>query len=154
VAILTGPDINARSTHPDIRRSTVVSKPELGRVAVGDRLLVIVPRYSSPYPVPTETDVTKVGRIWVEMEETGQARSFKRTWRLRLDTQDGGSSPSRFVERFVTAEQYAYEERLRTARAALFDAGISLNGNTPWRDDERSLALANFIRQHDGLDPL
>lgn len=130
-----------------------MSKPELGRVAVGDRLLVIVPRYSTPYPEPIAADATKVGRVWVEMEEVEQVRSFKRTWRLRLDTQGDGTNGGKYGERFVTAEQYAYEERLRKARATLFDAGISLNGNTSWRDDERSLALANFLRQHDGFGP-
>lgn len=129
-------------------------KPELGPVAVGDRLLVIIPKYNNPYPEPIKADVTKVGRVWIEMEETEQPRSFKRAWRLRLDTQDNGTTSGRYGERFLTADQYAWEERIRLVDAALFDAGISLNNSTPWRDGERRLALANFIREYDGLDPL
>jgi hypothetical protein len=129
-------------------------KPALGKVAVGDRLLLIIPKYNNPYPEPVKADVTKVGRVWVEMEETEQVRSFKRTWRLRLDTQNDGTANGRYNERFVTAEQYAWDERVRLAGATLSDAGISLNNSTPWRDDDRLLALANYIRQHDGLNPL
>lgn len=129
-------------------------KPALGPVAVGDRLLVIIPKYNTPYPMPIEADVTKVGRVWVEMEETKQTRSSKRAWRLRLDTQDTGTTSGRYGDRFVTTDQYAWEERIRLVHAALFDAGISLNNSSPWRDDDRRLALANFIREHDGLNPI
>lgn len=124
-------------------------KPPLGPVKVGDRLLVIPAARNNRIKEPVEVTVTKVGRIWAEFAEVDGPRS----WRLRLDTQHDGGAGS-VHDRFVTFEQRAWENRMRLVDAELFDAGIRIDHSSPWREEERRIALANFIRQHNGLGPL
>ncbi len=126
-----------------------MSKPELGRVIVGDRLLVIPATYGRGTREPVEALVIKAGRVWIDLEEINQAPSFRRKWRLRLDTQDSGSG-----DRFVTAEQYAWEQRIHAANAYLNEVGIRPDRGSPWYDPERQITLANLLRQHDGQPEL
>jgi hypothetical protein len=128
-------------------------RPALGKVAVGDRLLVIPATYNNRMKQePVEAVVTKVARVWVEMERSDGNGFRPTTWRLRLDTQHDGAD-SNYRTRFLTPEQHAWEEQTRMARVTLFDAGITLNGATPWRDEERLLALADFVRAYDVQHP-
>jgi hypothetical protein len=132
----------------------VMSKPELGKVAVGDQLLVIRPfnRYRADNdPIPVA--VTKVGRVWIEAAEANQVRSQARTWRMRLDTQNEGGQYSQ-QDRFVTAEQYAWEQRRNAADAYLREIDFMPGFKSPWRAEDRRLDLANLLRRHDGLPEL
>lgn len=128
-------------------------KPALGKVAVGDELLVIPTTYSRNRTEPVEATVAKVGRVWIELEETNQVRSFKRKWRLRLDTQDDGTSGI-YRDRFVTREQYAWAQRHSAAYDYLREQGIDLRNDSPWRSEEQQLVLANLLRRHAGLPEL
>lgn len=131
-----------------------MSKPELGRVAVGDRLLVIPARYGRGQLEPRLAAVVKASRVWIDLEDVGDDRWRSQTWRLRLDTQDTGSGYSN-RDRFVTTEQYAWEVRQSAVSIYLREQGITVEPGSPWRRDEDSLlTLANLLRQHDGLDPL
>lgn len=120
----------------------------------GDRLLVIqssMSRYGAEKQ-PVEAEVTKVGRVWVELTEINQVRSMARTWRMRMDTQrtDNGTN---YNDRFVTAEQYAYEQRMKAVNDCLKDAGIRIEWSAAVaKDDELLIALANTVRRHQGLD--
>jgi hypothetical protein len=131
-----------------------VSKPELGKVAVGDRLLVIPARYGRTQPEPRLVAVTKAGRVWIDLEAVGDDSWRSQTWRLRLDTQDAGSGYSN-RDRFVTPEQYAWEERRSSVSTYLREQGITVESSSPWRlEEDGLLILANLLRRHDGLDPL
>jgi hypothetical protein len=128
-----------------------MSRPELGTVSVGDRLLVIPARYGRTPTEPIEVTVTKVARIWIDMAATD--KSAWPRYRLRRDTQhDGGESNYR--TRFVTREQYAWEQRLRQVNEYLREAGVDLAWNKPWNTDERRIVLANLMRQHEELPAL
>jgi hypothetical protein len=127
-------------------------RPALGKVAVGDRLLVIPTTYNSrtrQEPVPAT--VTKAARVWIDLEEITDG--YARTWRLRLDTQhDGGNG--NYHDRFVTPEQYAWEQRISGAWETLRVAKAAPDLGSPWRrDEERLLALADFIRTYDEQHP-
>lgn len=128
-------------------------KPELGKVAVGDRLLVIPASYGRGALDPVEVVATKAGRVWVELAATDDVRSFARTWRMRLDTQNINSGYSS-QDRFVTREQYAWEQRESAVHQYLIDIGIRPDRDSPWDSSDQRLILANLLRAHDGLDPL
>jgi hypothetical protein len=123
-------------------------KPELGPVAVGDRLLVIPATYNNRIKrEPVLAKATKVARVWVDLEEVTGATQ-PRTWRLRLDTQnDGGEGGYR--DRFVTPDQYAWERQITEATAVLRAAKAHPDFGSPWAKGDRLLALADFIRQYD-----
>lgn len=125
-------------------------KPELGKVAVGDRLLVIARRQAHRDEDPVEAEVTKVARVWIELQAVGD----RRTWRMRLDTRTDGSECG-YPTRFATREQYAIEQRADAAEKYLRTVRACPDPGSPWfNDPDRLLALANFIRQYDGLDPI
>lgn len=127
-------------------------KPELGKVAVGDRLLVIPASYGRVVREPIYARVTKVGRVWVDLAEVSDAGRV-RAWRLRLDTQDNPSGYSQ-RDRFVTADQYAWEEQQSAVHAYLREQRVMPESDSPWRSEERMLTLANLMRQYDGLDSI
>ena len=129
-------------------------KPTLGPVAVGDQLLVISAPSKWHPKQPTEVVVVKKGRIWIDLREVNQVASMARTWRMRLDTQNDGNTIGAGGDRFVTAEQQAWEQRIGDARAVLRDAKVSPDSASLWnRDEGRLLALADFIRAYDTEHP-
>lgn len=131
-----------------------MTKPELGTVKVGDTLYVIKSdRRRGPKPI--ETVVTKVGRVWIEMNQPGRTSSQYPDYRMRLDTQSdarGYGSP----DIFLTPDQLAWQERERAAVVYLREQGLyrweldSRGG--PWQG--RLLELANVLRVHEGLPEL
>lgn len=131
-------------------------KPELGPIAVGDQLLVIPTSYGNRRAVskPIEATVTKAARVWIELRETNQVMSMARTWRLRRDTQhDGGNG--NYHDRFVSAEQWSWEHRIREALKVLNDAKAAPDFGSWWRrDGDRLLALADFIAAYDAQHPI
>jgi hypothetical protein len=125
-------------------------KPPLGKVAVGDRLIVIPATYSNRIKKePAEAVVTKVGRVWVDLDEANGPRS----WHLRLDTQHDGSQ-SNYHDRFLTHEQQQWEQRQTAVHAYLREQRVTIEHRSPWQDEDRRLVLANLMRAHDGLGPL
>lgn len=132
----------------------VMSKPELGKVVVGDELIVIRPfnRYRADNdPIPVV--VTKVGRVWIELAEVNQVRSMRSTWRMRLNTQNTGGQHSQ-RDRFVTAEQYAWEQRNTAANAYLREIDLMPGYKSPWYAEDQRLELANLLRRHASLPEL
>jgi hypothetical protein len=81
--------------------------------------------------------VAKVGRVWIEIEVPGAYRTS--TYRMRMDTQDGGGDFG-YRERFYTMEQWETRQRRETAVTALSDQGINLTLASPWRGREHELA--------------
>ena len=134
-------------------------KPELGKVAVGDHLLVLRSSHGrGPRPDPIDTVVTKTGRVWIELEETA-ARPVNvgpRIWRMRLDTQSeaGPREQQQYAISYVTAEQHAWRQRVAAVDAYLREVKVRLDHDSPWNDADRRIALANLLRAHDGLEEL
>jgi len=119
-------------------------KPELGRVSVGDTLFVIHPGHRYRSTLTARVVVTKVARVWITVEEINEVSSFRETWRLRLDTQGGGTYNS--LTRFVTEAQLLWEQRVSAAEKVLREAKVAPNFDSPWnRDEDRLIALADFI---------
>lgn len=123
-----------------------MSRPELGKVTVGDELIVIRAYNHYRDNDPLDARVIKAGRVWVEL-----AASDGRTYRLRRDTQDDGSQ-YRGGDRFVTREQYTWEQQVEDARRVLRAVRIRLDGSR-WDHDDRLLALAAFIHDYDEQHP-
>lgn len=131
-------------------------RPALGPVRVGDTLLVFEARYyrSKTPNLPIEAEVTKVGRVWIELRAVHDVRSMAKTWRLRLDTQDDGTKGSAYHDQFMTPAQHAWQQKVSDARQVLDDAKIRLDFGSPWREDEdRLFALAEFVRAYDANHP-
>lgn len=123
-------------------------KPELGKVAVGDKLIVLVPKHrgeAGPYQV----EVIKAAPVWLTLQQVDNA---SRTWRMRRDTQDEGGDTN-YNPRFVTAEQYAWEQHQTEVHNALQNAGIRMREDSPWKGEERRTALAEFISQYEAKHP-
>lgn len=131
-----------------------MARPELGPVKVGDTLYVIQPgrRRDRAY---VEVVVTKVGRLWIDMDTPGST-STRARYRMRLDTQHTGSTYGTGGARFVSPDQRAWQEREDAARSFLEEAGIRHwhmdNGKGRYAD--RLVELANVIRVHEGLPEL
>ena len=125
----------------------------LGKLTVGERLIVI-PAPNRYHPkMSVEVVVTKVGRVWVDLREASNTVSQAKTWRMRLDTQDQGHG-GHHQDRFATWEQLDWEQRAEAARKALFDAGITVDWQSLWNQDEdRFLALAAFVAAYDAEHP-
>jgi hypothetical protein len=81
--------------------------------------------------------VAKVGRVWIEIEVPGTYRPI--TYRMRMDTQDGGGDFG-YRERFYTMEQWETLQRRNDAIARLDHQGINLSLLSPWRGREHELA--------------
>jgi hypothetical protein len=134
-----------------------MSKPALGKIDVGDTLLVIPAtrsRFSDTEAIPVT--VTKAARIWIELNGSvtgSNERRYPRTWRMRRDTQhDGGSG--NYHNRFVTQEQYDWEQRIAAAEKYLKEIKLRPEWASPWSKPDKLLTLANLLRAHHGLDEL
>lgn len=129
-------------------------RPALGPLTVGDHLTLI--QASNRWrPTPNlDVEVVKKGRIWIDLREVNQVASMARTWRMRLDSQNDGNAVGAGGDRFVTAEQQAWEQRIGDARAVLREAKVIPDYASRWNhDEERQLALADFIRAYDADQP-
>ncbi len=127
-----------------------MAKPTLGKVAVGDRLLVVARHQAHRDLDPVEAEVTSVARVWIELRAVGG----QRTWRMRLDTQSDGATAG-YPTRFLAREQWETELRAKDAEAYLRKMRACPDPGSVWfNDPNRLVALANFMRQHDYLNPL
>jgi hypothetical protein len=87
--------------------------------------------------------VVKAARVWVEIAQAGKEDLPKWViyrWRMRRDTQDEGTQYSGSDARFLTMEQYAWEETRRWALGVLTENGIDLQHGSVWVGREAELA--------------
>lgn len=113
-------------------------------IRVGDKVFIL--RRSGPGKVTSLlATVAKAGRVWLTLEVVpGSGRGG----RFRRDTQQSEQSEHTFgyADRFVTAEQLAYEEKVAEARRVLREHGIELRRESRWYGPENVVALANLLR--------
>ena len=121
-------------------------KPELGKVAVGDELLVLrsYSKFRDNDPIPVR--VVKAGRVWIDLATEGGM-----AYRMRLDTQNEGGRYST-QNRFVTRAQYDWERSEKEARDVLRAALVDVDRGG-WNCGDRLLALAEFVRTYDEQHP-
>lgn len=125
------------------------TRPELGKLEPGQRVIVRRSpndmRRRPPEDRYIPAVVVKAARVWVDLEGTEGA--WKRTWRMRRDTQDEGSQYSGSNARFLTLEQHAWQETRDWALAVLQEHGIDLRNSSPWRG--REIELADILAKVD-----
>lgn len=127
-------------------------RPELGTLTVGQQVMVrrsssdMRGRSADQRYIPAR--VTKVARVWVTLEAT--THPHRGIWRMRLDTQDEGTQYSGFNASFVTLDQHAWDETATWAVATLWDHGINLHSDSPWRG--REIELADLLAKVDPHD--
>lgn len=130
---------------------TASKKPELGELTVGQSVMVrrspndMHRRKGEDRYIPAT--VVKTARVWVDLE--GMEETWKRTWRMRRDTQDEGTQYSGSNASFLTMDQHAWEETRSWALATLKDHGLTVESCSPWRG--REIELADHLAK---LDPL
>jgi hypothetical protein len=117
------------------------TRPALGDVKVGDELLVLPTSYGRSHLDPIPVRVTTAARVWLTMKPIDESR--RREYRMRRDTQDTNNGYSH-GGRFVTAEQYAWEQARNAAFKSLRGQGIELRTDSPWHG--REIELADIIR--------
>jgi hypothetical protein len=121
-------------------------KPELF-VAVGMEITVFDPdsRWTAS-SLHTEV-VTKVARVWIT---TDKGRRF------RLDRQNEGQDFGWGGYHFRTAEQYAYEWRIKEAWAVLAEHGLAKAsyGKAQRLHDAKLFAVAELLEHMDAADAL
>lgn len=118
-------------------------RPPLGDIKVGDKVIVVRPSPKGRSVVPIEANVAKVARSWIEIQRPGFTAMV---WHMRLDTQDEGNKDySYYNSRFLTPDQYAWEEKLRKSDATLRDAGISLHSSSPLGGPAERVRLAELV---------
>jgi hypothetical protein len=127
---------------------SIGSRPEVGEVKVGDRLLVFEGTWGGPRRDPVPAEVVKASRVWLTLRAVGE-RAVE--WRMRRDTHDEGNQTyPQGNASFVTPEQCEWDERMRAINAIIWDAEIRLerSGWAPdrsrWTPDRRE-ALAELI---------
>ncbi len=126
----------------NVTRMTTSEKPELGELKPGHRVMVRRSyndmRRRSPEEQYIPATVVKAARVWIELE--GTEGNWKRTWRMRRDTQDQGTQYSGSNDSFLTMDQYAWTETRDWALAVIKDHGLTVESRSPWRGRETELA--------------
>lgn len=122
--------------------STDGPRPPLPKLAPGDEVIVI----ESPYRSSSEhrAKVTKVARVWIDLEEIGDRPCH---WRMRVDTQNE-STARRGGCRFSTPEQHEWDQRLADAYKRIRAHGVVVEFHSPWHAPERRMLLADLLDQH------
>lgn len=122
------------------------SEPELGRLSTGDELVVSA-REGRRY-LDVRVQVTKVGRVWIDVEPLDGEYLPHYSLRYRLDTRLNESRSARFY----TPEQWTWKQRVTSAQTYLAEIGVQTDFGSRFRDDP--LTLANAIRRGLGEDEL
>lgn len=128
--------------------TTYGPRPPLPKLAVGDEVIVIQPNYRDTRE--HRAKVTKVARVWIDLEEISD-RPYQRHWRMRADTQNDGGDIQ--PNRFVTDEQHAWTKALADATARIGSHGINVGHHSPWHAPERRMLLADLLDQHKESTP-
>lgn len=126
--------------------SSTEQMPELGVVRPNDELIVSF-RNGRRYQ-EVRVQVTKVGRVWIDVEPLNEEPLPHYHKRFRMDTQSAESDGARFY----TDEQWAWKQRHTNADQYLREMGISLRMGSRYESDK--LTLANIIRRGLGEDEL
>jgi hypothetical protein len=92
--------------------------------------------------------VTRVGRVWADLESQESDGRTPRGWRMRMDRQDEGTQYSGSNASFATLDQHAWDETQDWAMAVFQDHGIDFRSGSPWRG--REIELADHLAK---LDP-
>jgi hypothetical protein len=141
-------------------------RPETGKVTVGQTVIVYPSGSGSRRSAakPVRCTVSKVGRVWIDVVPEDGSFLAHYDARFRMDTQGNGSDTGNYRARFLTEDQYAWEQRRNAVREFLREAGIQVGEyvrglkygepSVPGRWYGREAELANLIRAHEGLDPL
>lgn len=121
--------------------------PPTGKLYPGDELTVLAWRGRDRGWTRVRCTVTKVGRVWVDMQEKERADpGWPRTYRLRMDTQNAfKSNPPFRCDRFRTDAQLAWQEELDAADAILKRNGIRLDMDSPWHPPVSRIKLAQML---------
>lgn len=133
------------------------TKPGIDHLKVGDEVVVIQKVHrSEDRLIPAR--ITKTNRVWWEFEEilTGrEVRLRPRTWRMRKTTQcEGDYRGDRYGDRFVTAEQLAWEDREKAADRYLSEIRIRFWECLIPKERLSKVDLANMIRKHLDLEEI
>lgn len=126
-----------------------LDRPPADKPKIGDQVVVILSanlnRGQTLHQRTRQAEVTEVGRVWCVLQETGPGALIGRHWRMRLDDQTQGKKAFRQDnDRFLTAEQHAWETALNEARTYLRMQGIELQAQSRWRG--REVQLAALVR--------
>lgn len=132
--------------------TTKRTRPELGELTPGQPVMVRRSpndmRGRKPEDRYIPAVVVKAARVWVDLEGTEEI--WKRTWRMRRDTQDEGTQYSVSNARFLTLEQHAWQETRDWALAVLQEHGLTVESRSPWRG--REIELADLLAKVDPYD--
>lgn len=117
-------------------------RPEAGELEPGQPVMVRRDRNDMRGRPPEEryipAVVVKAARVWIDLE--GMDGSWRRTWRMRRDTQTEGSQYTGSDASFATLEQHAWDEAAHRAANVLRDHGLTVERTSPWRGREIQLA--------------
>lgn len=129
--------------------SEIGERPPLGKLEVGQKVMVVFPRHYARTVEHIPSRVTKIGRKYVTVESEFPRHAV---WRMRLDTQNEGSQYVSGGARFKTIPQYEHDQRAQAAREYLRSCGIDLmySRTTEWT----IIRLANLVRAAEGLEAL
>jgi hypothetical protein len=126
----------------DARKTS--TRPELGELKPGQEVIVRRSSNDTRGRDPEENYIpaviTKVARVWIELEKPGVAEWHTRRWRMRRDTQDEGSQYSGSNASFATREQHEWDMTRAWAFGVLRDNGIRLDYDSVWTGREQELA--------------
>lgn len=125
---------------------TAATEPEMGRLSVGDELMVSA--RDGRRTLNVRVRVVKVGRAWVDVEALDGAHLPHYYLRFRMDTRASESGHGRIY----TDEQWAWSRRVSAAHSYLAEIGVQADFDSRFRNDP--LALANAIRRGLGEDEL
>lgn len=126
--------------------SSTEQTPELSVVRPKDELIV---SYSNGRRFQeVRVQVTKVGRVWIDVEPLNGEFLPHYHKRFRRDTQSAESKGAHVY----TDEQWAWKQRHTNADQYLRELGISLRMGSRYENDK--LTLANIIRRGLGEDEL
>ena len=132
--------------------TTPRKRPELGTLETGQPVMVrrspndMRGRPASQRYIPAT--VIKAARVWVDLE--GKDGTWKRTWRMRRDTQDQGTQYSGSNDSFLMMDQHAWTETRDWALATIHDHGLTVESRSPWRG--REIELADLLAKVDPHD--
>lgn len=121
-------------------------RPEMGELTVGQQVVVVRSPNGQSGRKPEErcirARIAKVSRVWIELEpaDLASGQLGYQTWRMRRDTQDEATKFPGNNARFLTLEQYYWEEDQRWGQQVLAARGIALTISSPWRGREAELA--------------
>jgi hypothetical protein len=125
---------------------TAATEPEMGRLSVGDELMVSA--RDGRRMMEVRVQVLKVGRVWIDVEPLDGEYLPHYYRRFRMDTRASESGKGGIY----TDEQWAWKQRVSAAHTYLAEIGVQADFGSRFRSDP--LALANAIRRGLGEDEL